>query len=86
MGTTGRGGRFCRMARPVAFLLCHAAIGFALATAFVAALVLANPGGIGELLRRPGTGHAPLALLWLFTGLTFGAVQFGFALWSAAED
>ncbi|RYJ00745.1 MAG: hypothetical protein EON47_12895 [Acetobacteraceae bacterium] len=68
------------------FLACHAAIGFALATGFVGVLLLADPGGIGSLLRHPASGTLPLALLWGFSGLTFGAVQLGFALWLDAED
>ena len=50
------------------------AIGFGLAGLFIAALLLADPGGVGSLLRA-GEWVA-LALLWLFAGLTFGAVQF----------
>jgi hypothetical protein len=68
------------------FLASHAAIGFALSTGFVVALVLADPGGIGTLLCHPASGHLPLVLLWGFSGLTFGAAQLGFALWLAAED
>ena len=68
------------------FLACQAAVGFALATGLVLALLLADPGGLGRLLRDPASGPLPLALLWGFTGLTFGAVQLGFALWLAAED
>ena len=68
------------------FLAWHAAIGFALATVLVAALLLADPGGLGRLLRDPASGPLPLVLLWGFTGLPFGAVQLGVALWLDAED
>ncbi|MDN3563207.1 hypothetical protein ACFQY5_00450 [Paeniroseomonas aquatica] len=64
----------------------HAAVGFVLASGLVAAVLLADPGGLGTLLRLPSSGPLPLVLLWGFSGLTFGAVQFGAALWLAAED
>jgi hypothetical protein len=62
------------------FLLLQVAIGFGLAALFVAALVLADPGGIGSLLRAPQFGPGPVLLLWLFVGGTFMAVQFGAAV------
>ena len=74
-----------RAASPVILVSPHAAIGFALATGFMAAVLLADPGGLGGLLRDP-RGPLPLVLLWGFSGLTFGAVQFGFALWLDAEE
>lgn len=56
-------------------ILLHAGIGFALATLFLAALYLGDPGGIADLLRH-AEGHPwPTLLLWFFCGLTFGAVQ-----------
>lgn len=64
----------------VRFLLLHAAIGFGLAAIFVAALLLADPGGIGTLLRRAPVASGPVLLLWLFTGMTFAAAQFGVAI------
>ena len=64
----------------VRFLLLHAAIGFGLAALFVLALVLADPGGVGTLLRRAPSSPGPVLLLWLFTGMTFAAVQFGAAV------
>jgi hypothetical protein len=67
------------------FFALQAAIGLALATLFLGVLLLADPGGIGTLLRPPGVGPLPAVLLWLFTGLTFGAVQFAAALGLAAE-
>ena len=68
------------MLNPLRFLLLQAAIGFGLAALFVLALLLADPGGIGTLLLRAGGGAAPILLLWLFTGMTFGAAQFGAAV------
>jgi hypothetical protein len=54
--------------------------GFGIAMAAVTALVLGDPGGVGALLLRDASHPAPLLLLWLFLGLTCGAVQFGIAL------
>jgi hypothetical protein len=62
------------------FMALHAAIGFGIAGLFMAALLLADPGGVGSLLLRPSSGVLPLALLWLFSGLTFGSVQIGAAV------
>jgi hypothetical protein len=69
------------MPRIVRLILRHTAIGFGLAAGFVAVLPLIEPGGIGALLRHSALG---CGLLWLFTGLTFGAVQFGVAVWLEA--
>ena len=63
----------------------QAAIGLGIAALFIGVLLLADPGGIGTLLREPGAGLLPLIMLWLFTGLTFGAVQFAAVLGLAAE-
>ena len=66
------------------FALRHATIGFGLAAGFVAALLFLDPGGIGAVLRHSAIG---CGLLWMFTGLTFGAVQFAAAVWlGMAED
>jgi hypothetical protein len=68
----------------VRFVLRHTVIGFGLAAGFVAVLLLIDPGGIGALLRHSALG---CGLLWLFTGFTFGAVQFGVAVWlEVVED
>jgi hypothetical protein len=60
------------------FLLRHAAIGFVLAAAAVAGLLLADPAGLGTLLWRGGA--LPIMLLWFFLGLTYGSVQMGVAV------
>ncbi|MCB4823856.1 hypothetical protein [Roseicella aerolata] len=69
----------------VRFLALHAAIGFGIATIFVTALLLADPGGVGALLHPARSGLLPVCLLWLFSGLTFGAAQFAIALGLASE-
>jgi hypothetical protein len=63
----------------VRFLLLHAAIGFGLAALLVMGLLLADPGGASVVLRASGD-PVPMLLLWLFTGMTFAAVQFGAAV------
>jgi hypothetical protein len=68
------------------FFALQIAIGFGIAALFVVALLLADPGGIGALLRAPTAGPLPAMLLWLFTGLTFGSVQFATALALVAEE
>ena len=68
------------------FFALQVAIGFGIAALFLASLLLADPGGIGTLLRRRPLVCWPLLLFWLFIGLTFGAVQFAAALGLAAEE
>ncbi len=57
------------------FLMRHALIGFAIAAVFVAGVVWADPSGVGTLMLASGEHPLPLALLWFFSGLTFGGVQ-----------
>jgi hypothetical protein len=63
----------------VRFMVLHGLIGFGLAAVFVAALLWADPGGVGRLILSQG-GIPVIALLWLFSGLTFGSVQIGTAV------
>ena len=70
---------------PLRFLALHAVTGFVIAAIFVGALLLADPGGAGTLLHPSRSGFLPLALLWLFSGLTFGVVQFAAALEQVPE-
>ena len=59
----------------VRFYLTHVGVGYGLATLFVAALLWADPGGLGQLLRGAPGHPGPLLLLWFFCGLTMGGVQ-----------
>lgn len=63
----------------VRFMVLHGLVGFGLAAVFVAAVLWADPGGVGTLILAHG-GVPVIALLWFFTGLTFGSVQIGTAV------
>jgi hypothetical protein len=64
-----------RMPVAVRFFMVHAAVGFGLATLLTAALVWADPGGVGTILRGAPGHPGPMLLLWFFLGLTLGGVQ-----------
>lgn len=68
------------------FFGLQAAIGFIAATVFLGGVFLADPGGVATLLRAPEAGVLPVAMLWVFTGLTFGGAQFAMAVGLAAAD
>jgi hypothetical protein len=68
------------------FFALQVAIGFGIAALLLAALLLADLGRIGSLLRSSDAGVWPALLFWFFSGLTFGAVQFAVALGLAAEE
>jgi hypothetical protein len=63
----------------VRFMVLHGLVGFGLAALFVGAVLWSDPGGVGALILREG-GVPVIALLWFFTGLTFGSVQIGAAV------
>jgi hypothetical protein len=63
----------------VRFMVLHGLVGFGLAAVFVGAVLWSDPGGAGRLILREG-GAPVIALLWFFTGLTFGSVQIGAAV------
>jgi hypothetical protein len=75
-----------RIPDAVRFMVLHGLVGFAVSALFVAAVLWSDPGGVGTLILRHG-GAPVLALLWFFTGLTFGSVQIGTAVMlRAGED
>ncbi len=63
----------------VRFMVMHGLVGFGLATAFVAAVLWADPGGAGSVILRVG-GWPVVLMLWYFCGLTFGGVQIATAV------
>lgn len=68
------------------FLLRHALIGFGISALFVAGVVWADPSGVGTLLLSSREHPLPLALLWFFSGLTFGGVQMAAAIMLPREE
>lgn len=76
-----------RIPPAVRFMVIHGLVGFGLAAVFVAAVLWADPGGVGSLILRVG-GWPVVAMLWFFSGLTFGSVQIGTAvmLQDGSED
>ena len=69
----------------VRFMVLHGLVGFGLAAIFVAAVLWADPGGVGSLILTHG-GLPVIVLLWFFTGLTFGSVQIGAAVMLLETD
>ncbi|GGJ09591.1 hypothetical protein [Neoroseomonas lacus] len=68
-----------RIPPPIRFMLLHGLVGFGLSAMFVAAVLWADPGGVGQLILKHG-GFPVVAMLWFFSGLTFGSVQIGAAV------
>jgi hypothetical protein len=70
----------------IVLLLRNAALGFAVAIAFVAAMLLFDVGGLGSLVSHSPDGVVATLALTFVTGLTFGSVQMGIAIMGLAED
>lgn len=68
------------------FVLAHIGIGAAISTLLCAAILYADPMGLGGLLRRSEEHPVPLLLLWFFCALTFSSVQLGVAIMLRYED
>lgn len=68
-----------RIPPAVRFMVMHGLVGFGLSALFVAAVLWADPGGVGQLILKHG-GIPVVAMLWFFSGLTFGSVQIGAAV------
>jgi len=60
-------------------MVMHGAIGFLIGTLFVGGLLWFGGDGFGGLLWRVG-GWPVIALLWFFSGLTFGSAMIGGAV------
>ncbi|MDP3415813.1 hypothetical protein [Falsiroseomonas sp.] len=63
----------------IRLVLVQCAVGFGIATLAMAGLLLADPGDARSLLLGAAGHWWPAALLWVFLGMTFGAVQIGVA-------
>lgn len=64
----------------------NVAWGFALAAAFVGALVTLDVAGIGHLVLESDIGFVAALMLWVFHGVVFAGAQFAIAVMALAED
>jgi TRAP-type C4-dicarboxylate transport system permease small subunit len=62
------------------------AFGFAIATAFTGGLLWLDVAGIGHLVMGSDIGWIAAAMLVVFNGIVFSAVQFAFRVMVMAED
>lgn len=62
------------------------AIGFAIAVAFTSGLLWLDVGGLGHLVLGSDIGGVAVAMLVVFNGIVFSAVQFAFRVMAMAGD
>jgi hypothetical protein len=74
------------MPKLVIFLAKHAALGFAIAAAFVGGLVALDVGHLRTLLAGSNDAWLPAFVLTFAMGLTFSSVQMGVAVMLLAEE
>ncbi len=70
----------------VRFLVKNAAIGFAMAVVFVAAMLYFNVGNLMAIIVQSDVGLFAIVLMTLMIGLTFASLQMGFAVMFASDD
>lgn len=61
------------------------ALGFVLSTVFTAGLLWLDVAGIGHLILSSDIGWVAVAMLVVFNGIVFSAVQFAFRVMAMAE-
>ncbi|WP_172297083.1 hypothetical protein [Pseudoruegeria sp. HB172150] len=74
------------MPQLVRFYIRHTLIGFAVAAAFVAALLWFNVANLWHLVSTSDVGVLAVFLLFMFHGIVFSGVQFGISIMRLAED
>ncbi len=74
------------MPRLIRLYIQSVAIGSPFLAAFVAALVWQDVMGIGHLILGSPSGWIAAAMLVVFNGIIFAAVQFGLRVMMLAED
>lgn len=61
------------------------ALGFAISAGFTAGLLWLDVAGIGHLVLASNIGWIAVAMLVIFNGIVFAAVQFAFRVMAMAE-
>ncbi|MEY4695876.1 MAG: hypothetical protein RIT14_304 [Pseudomonadota bacterium] len=74
------------MPKLVSLYIRSIAIGFALSTGFVVALVAMDVAGLRGLILGSEIGWIAALMMIVFNGVVFSAAQFGFAVMQMAED
>ena len=74
------------MPKLVRLYIQSVAIGFALACAFVVALVVMDVAGLRDLILGSEIGWIAALMMIVFNGIVFAGAQFAFAVMRMAED
>jgi TRAP-type C4-dicarboxylate transport system permease small subunit len=61
-------------------------VGFLIATAFTAGLIWLDVAGIGHLIQGSDIGWIAAAMLIIFNGIVFSAVQFAFRIMAVTTE
>lgn len=73
------------MPKLVRVYLESVAVGFAVSAAFTVGLMWLDVAGIGHLVLRSDIGWVAVAMLVVFNGIVFSAVQFAFRVMGMAD-
>ncbi len=66
--------------------ISNVAFGFALAAAFVGALIVLDVAGVRHLVLHSDMGIVAALMLWVFHGVVFAGVQFAIAVMALGDD
>lgn len=72
------------MPKLIRLYIINVAIGFALALAFVSAVVLLDVGGLKHLVMETEMGWLAFIMMVVFNGIVFAGVQFAYAVMALA--
>lgn len=74
------------MPKLVRLYIQSVALGFIIAAAFTGGLIWLDVAGLGHLVLGSSIGWIAVAMLVVFNGIVFSAVQFAFRVMAMAED
>ena len=74
------------MPKLVRLYIQSVALGFAVSAGFTAGLLWLDVAGIGHLILASDIGWIAMAMLVVFNGIVFSAVQFAFRVMGMAES
>ena len=74
------------MPKLVRLYIVNAALGFGLSAAFLGAILALNLGGLADLILKSEMGLVAAAMMFVFNGIVFGAVQFGIVVMSLGSE